>query len=83
MKKSLITLSGLVLLMGTGVALAQWNKGEGAFPPFEEVDTNKDNMISMDEAKAHPGVVAAVTKGTDLTTHQFELGRVHKIASGA
>ena len=65
MKKSLITLSGLVLLMGTGVALAQWNRGDEVFPPFEEVDTNKDNMISMDEAKAHPSVVAAVTKGTD------------------
>ena len=30
---------------------------------FEEVDTNKDGMISMDEAKAHPGTVATVTKG--------------------
>ena len=65
MKKSLITLSGLALLMGAGVALAQWNKGGAEFPPFEEVDANKDNMISMDEAKAHPGVVAAVTKGAD------------------
>ena len=45
MKKSLITISGLVLLMGTGVALAAdepegWN--QESFPPFEEVDTNQD-----------------------------------------
>ena len=61
MKKSLIAASGLVLLMGSGVALAQWNNE--SFPSFEEVDANKDGMISMDEAKAHPGTVAAVTKG--------------------
>ena len=63
MKKSLIALSGLVLVMGTSVALAQWDNKN--FPSFEEVDADKDNMISMDEAKAHPGVVAAVTKGAD------------------
>lgn len=61
MKKSLIAASGLVLLMGSGVALAQWNNE--SFPSFEEVDANKDGMISMDEAKAHPATVAAVTKG--------------------
>ncbi len=61
MKKSLIAASGLALLMGSGVALAQWN-GQ-SFPSFEEVDANKDGMVSMDEAKAHPGTVAAVTKG--------------------
>ncbi len=66
MKKSLITISGLVLLMGTGVALAAdepegWN--QESFPPFEEVDTNQDGMISMQEANAHPGMVTAVTKG--------------------
>ncbi len=61
MKKSLIAASGLALLMGSGIALAQWNNE--SFPSFEEVDANKDGMISMDEAKAHPGTVAAVTKG--------------------
>jgi len=65
MKKSFIVASSLALLMGSGIALAQWNNE--TFPPFEEVDANKDGMISMDEAKAHPGTVAAVTKG-DLTT---------------
>ncbi len=65
MKKSFIAASGLALLMGSGIALAQWNNE--SFPTFEEVDANKDGMISMDEAKAHPGTVAAVTKG-DLTT---------------
>lgn len=60
MKKSLIATSGLALLMGAGVALAQWNNE--SFPAFEEVDANKDGMISMDEAKAHPGVTAATTK---------------------
>jgi hypothetical protein len=62
MKKSWIAVSSLALLVGTGVALAQWDKGDG-FPSFEEVDANQDGMISMDEAKAHPGTVAAVTKG--------------------
>ena len=61
MKKSFIAASGLALLMGSGIALAQWNNE--SFPTFEEVDANKDGMISMDEAKAHPGTVAAVTKG--------------------
>lgn len=86
MKKSLITISSLVLLMGTGVALAAdeqegWN--QESFPPFEEVDTNQDGMISMQEANAHPGMVTAVTKGkmdaveTDMknfftTAHQHD-----------
>mgnify|MGYP000969737696 FL=1 len=61
MKKSFIAASGLALLMGSGISLAQWNNE--TFPSFEEVDANKDGMISMDEAKAHPGTVAAVTKG--------------------
>lgn len=64
MKKSLIAISGLAMLMGTGIALAAeegWNNE--SFPPFEEVDANKDGMVSMDEAKAHPGMVTAVTKG--------------------
>ena len=65
MKKSFIVASSLASLMGSGIALAQWNNE--TFPPFEEVDANKDGMISMEEAKAHPGTVAAVTKG-DLTT---------------
>ena len=60
MKKSLIATSSLVLLMGAGVALAQWNRE--SFPPFQDVDTNKDGMVSMAEAQAHPGVTAAVTK---------------------
>ena len=47
--------------MGSGIALAQWN--QESFPPFEEVDANKDGMVSMEEAKAHPGTVTAVTKG--------------------
>ncbi len=60
MKKSLIATSSLVLLMGAGVALAQWNRE--SFPPFQDVDTNQDGQVSMEEAKAHPGVVAAATK---------------------
>ena len=60
MKKSLIATSGLALLMGAGIALAQWN--QASFPPFAEVDTNKDGQVSMAEAQANPGVVAAVTK---------------------
>jgi hypothetical protein len=60
MKKSLITTSGLVLLMSAGVALAQWNRE--SFPPFTEVDANKDGQVTMEEAKAHPGVTAAATK---------------------
>lgn len=60
MKKSFIAASGFALLMGSGIALAQWN--QESFPPFEEVDANKDGMISMDEAQAHPGVVTATTK---------------------
>ncbi|MBE2294378.1 MAG: hypothetical protein IAF00_05480 [Phycisphaerales bacterium] len=63
MKNTLITVSSLALLLGAGVALAQWNKGDGNLPPFEEVDTNQDGMVSMEEAKAHPGMVTAVTKG--------------------
>lgn len=62
MKNSLIAISGLTLLLGTGVALAQWNRGDN-FPSFDSVDTNKDGMVSMEEAKAHPGMVSAVTKG--------------------
>lgn len=61
MKKSFIAASGLALLMGSSIALAQWNNE--TFPSFEEVDANKDGMISMEEAKAHPGTVTAVTKG--------------------
>ena len=71
MKKSLIAISGLAMLMGTGVALAVeegWNNE--SFPPFEEVDANKDGMISMDEAKAHPATVAAVTKGKPDTVEE-------------
>ena len=64
MKNTLITVSSLALLLGTDVALAQWNKGDGNLPPFEEVDTNQDGTVSMEEAKAHPAVVAAVTKGS-------------------
>jgi hypothetical protein len=60
MKKSLITTSGLVLLMSAGVALAQWNRA--SFPPFSEVDANKDGTVTMQEAKANPGVTAAVTQ---------------------
>jgi hypothetical protein len=71
MKKSLFALSGLFLLMGTGSALAAeegWN--HESFPPFEEVDANNDGMVSMDEAKAHPGTVAAVTKGKPETVEE-------------
>lgn len=60
MKKSLIATSGLTLLLGTGIALAQWN--HASFPPFAEVDANKDGQVTMEEAKAHPGVTAAATK---------------------
>jgi hypothetical protein len=60
MKKSLIATSGLALLLGTGIALAQWNRE--SFPPFEDVDANKDGQITMQEAQAHSGVTAAATK---------------------
>ena len=66
MKKSMIVTSSLALLMGAGVALAQWNRE--SFPPFSEVDTNKDGQISMQEAQAHPGVTAAVTKAKPGST---------------
>ena len=71
MKKSLIATSGLVLLMGAGVALAQWN--QESFPPFQDVDANKDGMISMKEAQANPGVVAAVTKAKPGSTPESAL----------
>ena len=61
MKKSLIATSGLTLLLGTGIALATgWN--QESFPPFSEVDANKDGKVTMEEAKGHPGVTAAATK---------------------
>lgn len=71
MKKSLLAAGSLLLLMGTGNALATeegWNRE--SFPPFEEVDANQDGMVSMDEAKAHPGTVAAVTKGNPDTVEE-------------
>ena len=61
MKKPFIALSSLTLMMGLSVALASGWKDE-SFPPFNQVDTNKDGQVSMEEAKAHPGVVAAATK---------------------
>jgi len=66
MKKSLIATSSLVLLMGAGVALAQWNRE--SFPPFQDVDTNQDGKVTMEEAKAHPGVTAAATKAKPGST---------------
>lgn len=67
MKKSMIVTSSLALLMGAGIALAAgWN--QESFPPFSEVDTNKDGQISMQEAQAHPGVTAAVTKAKPGST---------------
>jgi len=61
MKKSLIATSSLALLLGAGVALATgWN--HESFPPFSEVDANQDGQVTMEEAKAHPGVTAAATK---------------------
>lgn len=71
MKKSLIATGGLALLLGAGVALAQWNKE--SFPPFSEVDTNKDGQISMQEAQAHPGVTAAATKAKPGSTPESAL----------
>ena len=72
MKKSLIAMSGLALLMGTGVVLATgWNNE--SFPPFQDVDTNKDGMVSMAEAQANPGVVAAVTKAKPGSTPESAL----------
>ena len=71
MKKSLIATGGLALLLGAGVALAQWNKE--SFPPFSEVDTNKDGKISMQEAQAHPGVTAAATKAKPGSTPESAL----------
>lgn len=66
MKKSLIATSGLVLLMSAGVALAQWNRA--SFPPFAEVDANKDGKVTMEEAKAHPGVTAAAMQAKPGST---------------
>jgi len=67
MKKSMIAMSSLALLMGAGVALAVgWN--QESFPPFSEVDTNKDGQVSMQEAMAHPGVTAAATKAMPGST---------------
>ncbi len=67
MKKSMIATSSLALLMGAGVALATgWN--QESFPPFSEVDTNNDGQVSMEEAKAHPGVTAAATKAMPGST---------------
>lgn len=71
MKKSLIATSGLALLLGAGVALAQWN--QESFPPFSEVDANKDGQVSMQEAQAHPGVTAAVTKAKPGSTPESAL----------
>jgi hypothetical protein len=71
MKKSLFAVGSLLLLMGTGGALAAeegWN--QESFPSFEEVDANKDGMVSMDEAKAHPATVTAVTKGKPATMEE-------------
>ena len=71
MKRSLYALGGLLLLMGAGGALAVeegWN--HESFPPFEEVDADNDGMVSMDEAKAHPDTVAAVTKGNPATVEE-------------
>lgn len=62
MRKPLIAISCLALLAGTNIALAAeegWN--HESFPSFEEVDANKDGMVSMDEVKAHPDAVNAVT----------------------
>lgn len=72
MKKSLITTCGLALLMGAGVALAVGWQNE-SFPPFDQVDTNKDGKVSMDEAKAHPGVVAAAMKAMPGSTPESAL----------
>ena len=66
MKRSLIATSGLALLMGAGVALAQWN--QASFPPFAEVDVNKDGKITMEEAKVHSGVTAAAMKAKPGST---------------
>lgn len=71
MKKSLIATSGLVLLMSAGVALAQWNRA--SFPPFAEVDANKDGKVTMEEAKAHPGVTAAAMQAKPGSTAEEAL----------
>ena len=75
MKKSLIATSSLALLLGTGIALATgWNRE--SFPPFSEVDTNKDGQVSMQEAMAHPGVTAAATKAKPGSTAEEALKSV-------
>ena len=66
MKKSMLVTSSLALLMGAGVALAQWNRE--SFPPFQDVDANKDGQVSMQEAMANPAVVSAVTKAKPGST---------------
>ncbi len=72
MKKSMIVTSGLALLMGAGVALAVgWD--QESFPPFSEVDANKDGKVTMQEAQAHPGVTAAVTKAKPGSTAEAAL----------
>ena len=72
MKKSLIATSSLALLLGAGVALATgWN--QASFPPFSEVDANKDGQITMQEAQAHPGVTAAATKAMPGSTAEAAL----------
>ncbi|MDG4549275.1 MAG: EF-hand domain-containing protein [Candidatus Contendobacter sp.] len=67
MKKSIVVTSGLALLMGAGVALAVgWN--QVSFPPFSEVDANKDGKISMQEAMGHSGTTAAAMKAKPGST---------------
>ncbi|MCP5420964.1 MAG: hypothetical protein H6970_11980 [Gammaproteobacteria bacterium] len=68
MKKFLIGVSGLVMMVGAGFVMAEeygWDQKN--LPAFEDVDTNKDSMISMDEAKASPDLVNAVTNGKPET----------------
>ncbi len=49
--------------MGSGVALAQYNRDYS----FEDVDTNGDGKISVEEAKANPDFV------NEAIYHTFKL----------
>ena len=65
MKRMSLALSVLGL---AGVALAQ-----AALPPFEEVDTNADGQISMEEAAAIEGLdFAAADTNQDGSLDQAE-----------
>jgi len=72
MKKSIIAVSSLTLSLVAGVALAQWN--HESFPPFEIVDSDGDNKITTDEAKANPDLVDSLVKNFFGSAQQKDEG---------